>query len=146
LFSALLLRFMCPNYSVLIFFLSSTVWKKSFKCLNNWVKLENITSIHAWTCKLFSHTRKTFSHFNSENVTNKVHFLTFPACFSVPIFFSNSSFNCSNSSSLRNLQEQVKKVFCYQKLFWPFTVWINFSSDLKNFANSRPSASNFFSQ
>ena len=31
----------------------------------------------------------------------------------------------------------------YQKLFWPFTVWINCSSDLKIFANSRPSASNF---
>ena len=24
--------------------------------------------------------------------------------------------------------------FCYLKLFWPFTVWINCSSDLKNFA------------
>ena len=44
---------------------------------------------------------------------------------------------------MRNLQEQVKKAFCYQTLFWPFTVWINCSSDLKNFANSRPSASNF---
>ena len=44
---------------------------------------------------------------------------------------------------MKNLQEQVKKAFCYQKLFWPFTVWINCSSDLKNFANSRPSASNF---
>ena len=31
----------------------------------------------------------------------------------------------------------------YQKLFWPFTVWINCSSDLKNFANSWHSASNF---
>ena len=29
---------------------------------------------------------------------------------------------------MRNLQEQVKKSFCYQKLFWPFTVWINFSN------------------
>ena len=28
-------------------------------------------------------------------------------------------------------------------MFWPFTVWINCSSDLKIFANSRPSASNF---
>ena len=44
---------------------------------------------------------------------------------------------------MRNLHEQVKKAFCYQKLFWPFTVWINRSSDLKNFANSLPSASNF---
>ena len=41
-----------------------------------------------------------------------------------------------------NLQEQGKKTFCYQKLFWPFTVWQNCSSDLKMFANSWPSASN----
>ena len=51
--------------------------------------------------------------------------------------------NCSNLLDLRNLQEEVKKAFCYQKLFWPFTVWINCSSDLKKFANSWPSASNF---
>ena len=44
---------------------------------------------------------------------------------------------------MRNLQEQVKKAFCYQKLFWPFTIWINSSSDLKNVANSWPSTSNF---
>ena len=49
---------------------------------------------------------------------------------------------------MRNLQEQVKKAFCYQKMVWPFSVRINCSSDLKNFANCRPSASNFnfFSQ
>ena len=51
--------------------------------------------------------------------------------------------NCSNLLDMRNLQEQVKKAFCYQKLFWPFTVWINCSRDLKFFGNSRPSASNF---
>ena len=28
---------------------------------------------------------------------------------------------------MRNLQEQVKKAFCCQRLFWPFTVWINCS-------------------
>ena len=28
-------------------------------------------------------------------------------------------------------------------MFWPFTVWTNCSSDIKFFANSRPSASNF---
>ena len=44
-------------------------------------------------------------------------FLTFPACFKIPIFFSNLNSNCSNLSDLRNLQEQVKKAFCYQKLF-----------------------------
>ena len=44
---------------------------------------------------------------------------------------------------MRNLQEQVKKAFCYQKLFWSFTVWINGSSDFKKFPNSWPSALNF---
>ena len=73
----------------------------------------------------------------------KFNFLTFPADFLIPIIFSNLNYNCSNFFYVRNLQEQVKKAFCYQKLFWPFTVWINCSSDLKNFANSRPSASNF---
>ena len=38
---------------------------------------------------------------------------------------------------------KLKKAFCYKKLFWPNTVWINCSSDLKMCANSRPSASNF---
>ena len=44
---------------------------------------------------------------------------------------------------LRNLQEQFKKTFCYQKLFWPFTVRINCSSDRKTFENSWTSASKF---
>ena len=35
---------------------------------------------------------------------------------------SNLNSNFSNSLDLRKLQEQVKKAFCYQKLFWPFTV------------------------
>ena len=73
----------------------------------------------------------------------KRHFLTFPACFSIPIIFSNLNYNCSTSLDLRNLQEQVKKAFCYQKMFWPFTVFINCSRDLKIFANSQPSALNF---
>ena len=59
---------------------------------------------------------------------------------------------CSSSWDMRNLQEQAKKAFCYQKLFWtftaqklfwPFTVQINCSSDLKKFANFQPSALNF---
>ena len=44
-------------------------------------------------------------------------FITFPTHFSVPIIFSNLNSNCSNLSRLRNLQEQVKKAFFYQKLF-----------------------------
>ena len=35
------------------------------------------------------------------------------------------------------------KTFCYKKLFWASTVWINCSSDFKIFEISRPSASNF---
>ena len=50
--------------------------------------------------------------------------LTFPADSSIPINFSNLNSNCSNSLDLRNLQEQVKKAFCYQKLFGPFTIVI----------------------
>jgi hypothetical protein len=57
--------------------------------------------------------------------------------------FSNLNLNCSTLLYLRNLQEQVKKVFCYQKIFWPFIAQTNCSSDLKTFANTRPSASNF---
>ena len=45
--------------------------------------------------------------------------------------------------ALRNHHEQVTKAFSHQKLCWPFTIWINCSSDLKIFENSRPSASNF---
>ena len=44
---------------------------------------------------------------------------------------------------MRNLQEQVKKAFCNQNLFWPFTVWIHCSIDLKIFANAQPAALNF---
>ena len=60
--------------------------------------------------------------------------------------FSNLNSNFSNSLDMINLQEQVKKAFCFKKLFWTFTVWINCSSCLKNFANSRLSAitTNFF--
>ena len=82
-------------------------------------------------------------HVLVKTLPNSIHFLTFPACFSIPIFFSDLNYNCSNLLDMRNLQEQVKKAFCYQKLFWPFTVRINCSGDLKNFANSWPSASNF---
>jgi len=60
-----------------------------------------------------------------------------------PNIFSNVNYNCSNSLDMRNLQEQVKKAFRYQTLFWSFTVWINCSSDLTVFANSLPSALNF---
>ena len=42
-----------------------------------------------------------------------------------------------------NSRNKFKKHSVYQKLFWPFTAWINCSSDLKIFENSRPLALNF---
>ena len=50
-------------------------------------------------------------------------FLTFPA-----IIFSNFNSNCSNLLHIRNLQEQVKKAFCYQKTFFlisGFPIWVS---------------------
>ena len=45
-------------------------------------------------------------------------------------------------SYLRNIREQVRKAFCCQKLFWPFTVLTNYSSDLKR--SFSPSLKQFF--
>ena len=45
--------------------------------------------------------------FKNGNNYENVYFLTFPACFSVPIIFSNLNSNCSNLFDLRNLQEQI---------------------------------------
>ena len=63
------------------------------------------------------------------------------------IFKKFSFFSCMflnpRELDMRNFQEQVKKAFCYQNLFWPFTIWINCSSDHKIFANSWSSALNF---
>ena len=66
-----------------------------------------------------------------QNLTDKNIFKLFLHVFKSQYFFSNLNSNCSNSLDLRNLQEQVKKAFCYQKLIWPFTVWTNCSNDLE---------------
>ena len=58
-------------------------------------------------------------------------FSNFSCMFLNPNFFSNFNSHFSNLLDLRSLQEQVTKAFCYQELFWPFTVWINCSSNLK---------------
>ena len=68
----------------------------------------------------------------------KIPFLTFPACFSISQKFSNLNYNCSKFWDLRNLQEQVKKTFCFENC----SVRINCSSDLKILQNSQPSALN----
>ena len=59
----------------------------------------------------------------------------------------NIFFQLSNILDMRNLQEQVKKSILLPKIVLTFYC-LKCSSDLKNFANSRPSAWNFesFSQ
>ena len=82
------------------------------------------------------------------------YFLTFPACFRIPIFFSNLNSNCSNLFYLRKLQEQVKKAFCYQKLFshclhklfkWSQKFW-NSRLKAENFQNFWDHWNNLFKQ
>ena len=70
-------------------------------------------------------------------------FSNFSCLFLNPNHFFNLNSNCSNLLDTRNLQKQVTKAFWYQNFFWPCTVWINCSSDLKYFANCWPSTSNF---
>ena len=41
----------------------------------------------------------------------------FSCMFLNPIFFFTLNSNCPDLLDLRNLQKQVKKAFCYQKLF-----------------------------
>ena len=62
------------------------------------------------------------------------------------ITFSNLNSNCSDLLDLRDLQEQVKKKHSVIKNCSEFS--LNFSSDLKFFANFEPSALKFksFSQ
>ena len=75
-------------------------------------------------------------HLGTHFVQGKLNFPTFPADFYISIFFSNLHYNCSNFLDPRNLQEQVKKAFCYQKLFWPYTVQTNCSSDREKLLRS----------
>ena len=63
--------------------------------------------------------------------------------------FSNFSCMCLNPNIffpiwiLIVLIYEILETFKLKNLFWLFTYWINCSSDLKNFENSLPSASNF---
>ena len=59
-----------------------------------------------------------FESFDSEDFEDAGQvFSNFSCMFLNPKIFSNLNSNCSNSLDRRNLQEQVKKAFCSQKLF-----------------------------
>ena len=58
----------------------------------------------------------TFTRTN--NSVNSISILSNFSCMCLnPNIFSNLNANCSNLLDLRNLHEQVKEAFCYQKLF-----------------------------
>ena len=124
------------------------VWRNSYSSQSIFVKIIITTTgwwwLTYWYLIMLANSgpelRKLRLNNSDKTFMNGI-FLTFPACFWIPINFSNLNSNCSNLYDMRNLQEQVKKAFCYQKLFWPFTVWINCSSDLKTF---QPRISKFF--
>ena len=64
-----------------------------------------------------------------KNTVRKCSFSNFSCMFLNPNIFFQILIVLIHYISMRNLQEQVKKAFCYQKLFWSFKVWINCSSD-----------------
>ena len=90
--------------------------------------------------------------FSLKSINLGAHFLLLTLQFKkqivTKIMLPNDDFSKSIYLRWPTKYKKVKKVFCYEKLFWSFTIWMNCSSDLQNFANSWPSASNFkiFSQ
>ena len=100
------------------------------RIFNSFLHLSKHVELLKLDVSIFFQEISLIRHLNKGNITI---FLTFPAVFYIPIFFSNLNYNCSNFLDVTNLQEQIKKAFCHQKLFWPFTVRTN--SDLKIFAN-----------
>ena len=77
-------------------------------------------------CGLFDVEHIEFKLFLKEHPFSK-----FSCMFLNPNIFFQIEFYCPNFLDMRNVQEYVKKAFCYQKLFWPSTVWKNCSSVLK---------------
>ena len=59
-----------------------------------------------------------FYYFQSlDSVWKEIAFSKFSCMFLNPNIFSNLNSDCSALLDIRNLQKQVKKTFCYQKLF-----------------------------
>ena len=98
----------------------STIYGKWLSCLPDTQETLNMRILLLEKAKYFC--------FENKNNVQRI-FSNFSCMFLNPNIFSNLNYNCSNLWEMRNLQEQVIKAFCYQTLFWPFTVWINCSSD-----------------
>ena len=84
------------------------------RIFNSFLHLSKHVELLKLDVSIFFQEISLIRHLNKGNITI---FLTFPEDFYITIIFSNLNYNCSNFLDVRNLQEQVKKAFCYQKLF-----------------------------
>ena len=69
----------------------------------------------------------------------KESFLIFSVCSYIPIIFSNYNSYCSNSLNLRNLQEQVRKIFSNFSctFLYPNIILSSYNSNCSNSLNLR---------
>ena len=123
------------------------LWKKPFFNIIWWLRRRNgdrqigrscqqeTEILNSSYCAWFPTPKK------QKKILKYIFFLTFPIGLSIPIiFFFNLNSNCSDVLDLRNLQEQVKKAFCFKNCteFWNhqcfFPIWFyNFFEELQVF-------------
>ena len=109
------------------------------------LKLHNLGHPNVTLLKIKLLVCRSLSLFSVQTVTLVTHdiFSNFSCGFLNPPKFFQSNLWLSDLLDLKNLQDYFKKAFYYKKVFWPFTVWITYSSDLKFFSITRTI---FFSQ
>ena len=103
-----------------------------FAELLQWCILLQVKKKTKWVQNIFEVVVKPFSNFSCMFLNPNIFFQIWILILLIYYIWETSSRN-----------KLKKKTFYYQKLFWPFTVWINCSCDLKKFANFWPSGSNF---
>ena len=69
----------------------------------------------------------------SRHQNHKSNFLSFPACFSIPIFFANLNYNCFNLLDLRNLQDCSDLSLFEQIVQVAFSKFLAFSPEFQKF-------------
>ena len=128
------------NELTFMHFLHISVCLKSIKTFIGW----GLHSARKWTIVLDKLLTIMVGHFFSDHspilhrgvsfflsINNKVHndaFLNNTA----RQWLGDYGYYLNQLKGLKNIQEQGQNIL-FQKLFWPFTVWINCCSDLKFF-------------
>ena len=122
----------------------TSVSQKMIK-INVALKLRNLCHSNVTLLKIKLLVCRSLSLFSVQTVTLVTHdiFSNFSCGFLNPPKIFQSNLWLSDLLDLKNLQDYFKKAFYYKKVFWPFTVWITYSSDLKFFSITRTI---FFSQ